>query len=349
LTHEDEVRALQRRAEAVLDAVLGAQATVAIPDGANTSNCGDCAMFLGLQEYVRRRPGLQVAFIGEWQTPKRSLARALPSDCILLFGGGNGFGDVWTDDQRCREEFIGAFPGHRVVLAPQSINFSTRPSLDRARRVLDTHPDVTLLCRDGASYEFAKHSFDVRVELCPDAAFLLGPRRRTTDPTIEILWLARTDHESVPESSPSSVPVPTAIEVSDWTYDYPVARYRRQHAVAVRATSRALAFTAAHGGLHRRLNPAIRRLYLSVARSRVLRGVNYLSRGRVVVTDRLHGHIFCTLLGIPHVVLPNTDGKVTNLLSTWTDATGLTQRCDSASEALAVAASIVSRHQRQVD
>jgi exopolysaccharide biosynthesis predicted pyruvyltransferase EpsI len=44
-----------------------------------------------------------------------------------------------------------------------------------------------------------------------------------------------------------------------------------------------------------------------------------ISAGRVVVTDRLHGHILCLLLGLPHVLLDNAYGKISNFHRMWTD------------------------------
>ena len=35
-----------------------------------------------------------------------------------------------------------------------------------------------------------------------------------------------------------------------------------------------------------------------------------LARGEVVITDHLHGHILCSLMQIPHVVLDSRTGKV---------------------------------------
>jgi hypothetical protein len=43
-----------------------------------------------------------------------------------------------------------------------------------------------------------------------------------------------------------------------------------------------------------------------------------LGSGRVVITDRLHGHILCTLLEIPHVVLDNSYGKISRFLDSFT-------------------------------
>jgi exopolysaccharide biosynthesis predicted pyruvyltransferase EpsI len=340
-TREEVLRALQRRVESVLDDVLGPRATIGIPDALRSTNCGDSAISLGLQEYLRRRPRYRVAFMGEWESPKRSAARALSSDGVLLFNGGNGLGDVWPGDQREREEWIAAFPRYRVVLAPQSIHFSDAGNMARARRVLGSHPDLTVLCRDFASYRLAKQNFDARVELCPDAAFLLGPLSITTDPTIDLLWLARSDHEAIPSSSPTSVSLPASAEVSDWMFNRPVGRFRRHQAFASRQISRVLRRVAPRGQVLVALNPAIQNLYLRLARSHVLRGVNHLSRARVVVTDRLHGHILCTLLGIPHVVLPNADMKTANFITTWTESTGLVRRCESADEAIRVGNALV--------
>ncbi len=55
-----------------------------------------------------------------------------------------------------------------------------------------------------------------------------------------------------------------------------------------------------------------------MAAARVERGLALLSRGRRIVTDRLHGHILATLLGIPHVALDNDYGKLSAYIACWT-------------------------------
>jgi len=46
--------------------------------------------------------------------------------------------------------------------------------------------------------------------------------------------------------------------------------------------------------------------YLWAAGARLRRGCDVLSQGRVVIADRLHGHILSLLLGLPHVLMNNT-------------------------------------------
>jgi pyruvyl transferase EpsO len=73
--------------------------------------------------------------------------------------------------------------------------------------------------------------------------------------------------------------------------------------------------------------------YDAAAGARVARGCRLLSSGRVVITDRLHAHLLCLLLGIPHGVLDNTYGKLARFLDTWTGEAALVRRFASPDEA----------------
>jgi exopolysaccharide biosynthesis predicted pyruvyltransferase EpsI len=67
-----------------------------------------------------------------------------------------------------------------------------------------------------------------------------------------------------------------------------------------------------------------------------------LSEGRVVVTDRLHGHILCLLLGIPHIVLDNSYGKLRSFDETWTRTSTLTHWAASLDDAVQLAHRLAS-------
>jgi pyruvyl transferase EpsO len=47
-------------------------------------------------------------------------------------------------------------------------------------------------------------------------------------------------------------------------------------------------------------------------------GVYQLLQSRLVITNRLHGHILSTLLGIPNILLPNSYYKNEAFYETWT-------------------------------
>ena len=61
-----------------------------------------------------------------------------------------------------------------------------------------------------------------------------------------------------------------------------------------------------------------------------------LSQGRFAITDRLHGHILCLLMGIPHVVLNDRYGKISNFYETWTSGNPLAYWAESLSEAVRI-------------
>jgi pyruvyl transferase EpsO len=41
----------------------------------------------------------------------------------------------------------------------------------------------------------------------------------------------------------------------------------------------------------------------------------------MVITDRLHAHVLCCLLGVRHLLFDSLDGKVSALYETWTKGT----------------------------
>lgn len=51
---------------------------------------------------------------------------------------------------------------------------------------------------------------------------------------------------------------------------------------------------------------------------RAVEGFRILGRAEFVITDRLHGHIMSTVIGVPHVLLDSKLGKNLNLHETWT-------------------------------
>jgi len=88
------------------------------------------------------------------------------------------------------------------------------------------------------------------------------------------------------------------------------------------------------------LNPMARRVryYDQLVNLRIRRGVSLISRGRQLISDRLHAHIIGTLLDEPQVLLDNNYGKISRFIDTWqSDWTGVRRAADL-SVALQVAA-----------
>ena len=61
------------------------------------------------------------------------------------------------------------------------------------------------------------------------------------------------------------------------------------------------------------------------------------------MTDRLHGHILCVLLGVPHVCVDTGFGKIGGFAEAWTGGCELFEVVESPEEAVALAESLGSR------
>lgn len=52
--------------------------------------------------------------------------------------------------------------------------------------------------------------------------------------------------------------------------------------------------------------------------AKAIAGFELLGSARFVITDRLHGHILATLIGVPHILMDSKLGKNLNFHKTWT-------------------------------
>jgi len=316
----------------VLQSLLSDTRAVALLDYPNYANVGDSAIWLGEIAYLKRA-GIQIAYTCDRESYSRDwLARRVGHGTILITGGGN-LGDLWPSHQRFREAVIQAFPRNKIIQLPQTIHFKERTNLARTREIFNAHPDLTLLVRDTQSLELARNEFRAKVVLCPDMALALATLKRPAPPSRSVLWLSRTDLESSGPARPSFVP--DGVEVTDWKHDEPtlIKHITQWGQRQVRRHPRLLA----------RLGALPSKTATAIARQRLHRGVRTLSRGGVVITDRLHGHVLSLLLGIPHVILDNNNGKVRRFFETWTQDAELTHWADSAAEALDIAKQLVTR------
>lgn len=324
------IASLRNQIADVLRPVLPPFDRVALLDFPNYRNVGDSAIWAGEMACLGSL-GCRIVYRCDVQGYSRdALAKRIGKGTILLSGGGN-LGDLYSLHQTFREIVIAAFPDNPIIQLPQTIYFQDPANLDRARRIFNAHPNLTLLARDHQSLDIARNDFRATSLLCPDMALCLGPLSRPGSPVVDVVCLLRTDVESAASQPPAEA---RGIETTDWLAEPPTV------------------LTRTHDFLHsqlalypRRLAP-LRRLfeatYTPVARQRLARGCRLLARGRVVVTDRLHGHILALLLGLPHVLLDNSYGKLDTFVQSWTTDCELTYRSDSIEDAVRMARALAS-------
>ena len=326
--HEALIAKLRDRIDVTLRPLLHATRSAALLDFPSHSNVGDSAIWLGELAYLRSLGGVSLTYTCDVHSYSRAdLAKHLTSGIILLSGGGN-LGDLWEESQQLRERVISDFPNTPIVQLPQSIHFQSRRALLRAKEIFDSHPRLTLLVRDAQSLTFARNEFRNPSHLCPDMAFCLGPLERPCSPTKNIVWLKRTDKES---ANPMPSTLATEIEPVDWLDEPETALRRLKQLLDLPLIRHARGLTS--------FERARSQVCEQLAHQRLSRGCRLLSAGRAVLTDRLHGHVLSVLLGIPHLLLDNSTGKVRSFYETWTSSLALARWCSTPAEALALARS----------
>ena len=345
-----DVAASTRTVVAARDAELGRvfaeafdiDAPVALIDYPNHNNCGDNAIWLG-ERTVLDRLGVRVASISDQACYDVDEIRAAGVGTILIHGGGN-FGSIWPQEQAFRERVVRDHPDLPIVQLPQTLHFETESSIDAARRAFSDHRRFRVLARDDRSLAIARDRLGLDAVGAPDAAFGLGSLPTTRQPQVPVVWMSRTDGEG-------TIAAPTAevdVRVVDWLRGNPFDR-RAQRRASVTVRLRRLYIASQRSSAARRAGRPFRaRSFDALARRRLDRGLDILSYGEVVVTDRLHGHILCSLLGKRHVVLDTRHGKVSGFLEAHPPPAGLVSVARSTGEALDLARSMIGPSERTV-
>jgi exopolysaccharide biosynthesis predicted pyruvyltransferase EpsI len=321
-----------------LDALM-AETPVGVLDFPDYGNVGDSAIWLGQQVLLRDRGLLPVYVSSINGFDGRGLARRLRQDGTILLQGGGNFGDLWPRHQRFREMIARDNPMARILQLPQSLYFEDERALDHARAIFSEHSDFHLLYRDDTCDDFAQEISGGRATRCPDAAFALR-LERTREPDLDLLFLLRRDHERADVGPmPESMLADLAWRIADWPADpfrAPVGASRVVTSLTARKARLRRKILTVAGGRKLTAGPAIRH-WDTIAQRRLDGGMELLSRARVIVTDRLHGHILCLVAGIPHVFLDNSYGKVSAFSRTWKTAGPLARQASNLPDALSEA------------
>ncbi|XP_071116168.1 uncharacterized protein [Haliotis cracherodii] len=308
--HYDVIREAQRIHFNIFNDLIGAKKYAILFDVADYENKGDPAISTGEIIFLRKL-GIQLIYYCLTSkcpnaiTHSVKISEKYPKDqVIILFqGGGNMFSYKKTDE--IREKVIKSFPNHQIICFPQSIWLRYEASeINRLAKIYNGHKDFTLLIRDRSSLEKISALLNnTRRILAPDMAFQMGAVSRFAPPTFDILWLKRHDEEATGYTLPT-FPKNVTVHVADWFRTWPTARDESTMEMAIHMATNGLLF---------------------------------LQRGRVVIADRLHGHILSVLLGIPHVILDNSYHKVTSYHKSWTQGMDNVKVASTSDDALHMA------------
>ncbi len=222
--------------------------------------------------------------------------------------------------QRCQER--------RIILIPQTVYFDNEKDSENLARAIHAHPEINLMVREKESLSTATRLFpNCKIILSPDIVFLLHSLIQIPDKRIshqKILYLKRQDWENPWKDMMQKLSVTT----SDWIKNRYIQRLsfdslKLEYAIT-KIVESFLPKNKSYLCLDSLQEKQIFRYNMSkfyinrLALQRINHGIHQTLQYSLILTNRLHGHIFSTLLGIPNIALPSPYDKIQSCYDSWT-------------------------------
>eukprot|EP00834_Sanchytrium_tribonematis_P003644 NODE_148_length_15570_cov_0.950100.p2 type:complete len:687 gc:universal NODE_148_length_15570_cov_0.950100:14922-12862(-) len=292
---------LNKIQEAYLDTfkkVLPKHTSAFLMDAPDHENLGDSFIWLG-EEIAMAKLGINLKSCTTSKCRKVLKNKEINNEVILMHGGGN-WGDLYRWSPELRNSVVKKYPDNKIVFMPQSVFYANDTFIENDQHIYAAHNDLHLMVRSTRSKDILDDVFSDNEfrYLVPDSAFMIGHQEPLCKPTKDVLFLKRTDPESI---------------LGD--------EYMKLFKTLFKDVSYDIIDWEQYPELEQVNNPFYNGLPENEARLPLFRLqiANRLFCGyKVVLTDRLHASVMAMLMDKPVVCLENNYGKifgVTNLLS----------------------------------
>ncbi|HWO76915.1 MAG TPA: polysaccharide pyruvyl transferase family protein [Bacillus sp. (in: firmicutes)] len=210
-------------------------------------------------------------------------------DIITIIGGGN-MGDLYEVFEEQRRGIISFFPDNKIISFPQTIDFTKstvgEQSLHKTIEVYSKHPNLHVFAREPQSFEIMKECFKANhVYQVPDIVLYLNK----ANPELKrdgIILCLREDAEQ---------------KISN--------KNKQQLLNSITETYKEILYYDTHIG-----DENYSKEQADIELDKIW---DCFKKSKVVVTDRLHGMIFCAITKTPCVVLPNSNHKIAGTYYKW--------------------------------
>ncbi|MGG0739352.1 polysaccharide pyruvyl transferase family protein [Niallia taxi] len=271
---------------------------VVVALAADYGNLGDLAITKAQVEFIKEHFHNHeiIEFpIGEIYKHLWQLRRVCSeNDIITLIGGGN-MGDAYEYFEECRRTIIRYFPKNKIISFPQTFDFSQselgKESREKSVKVYSQHRDLHIFAREVISYNSMKKYFkENNVYLVPDIVLSLTK----VEPQFErsgITLCLRDDMETKVSSDSKENLIKLIKEKYNNVSSYDTHIGDRNYNINSR-------------------DYELEQIW------------NAFKKSSVVITDRLHGMIFCAITKTPCIVFPNSNHKIVGSYEKWLSNTG---------------------------
>lgn len=219
----------------------------------------------------------------------KSLKKKVTKDDIITIVGGGNLGDLYQEFEDRRKFVIKNFKHNPIISFPQTMDFSSHQKGEQSKKstqkIYHQHPKLLLFAREKRTYnEMIKIFNHCQIEEMPDIVFYLNKFSKENKRENKVILCMRDDKEKAVDSN-----IVKEIETFIIEKGYSI-EYQNTHIGEVKIEER-----------ENQLEEIWKKF----------------SRAKFVVTDRLHGMIFCVITKTPCIVFNNTNGKVKAVYDRW--------------------------------
>lgn len=254
---------------------------------ADYGNLGDVAITYAQTKFLKKNLGKDFEVI---EIPISQSLEGLhfvkknikPGDIVTSVGGGN-LGDLYDQIEYIRQLAVRSFPRNKFISFPQTFDFSNtvkgNKALAIAKNVYNAHPNMFFVAREETSFKLMQEHFNkTTVLLTPDIVLSLNIEQPKQQRKGAVICMRQDKEKNLSDKETKYI----------------------QETIKNRFES--ISFYDTH----------INRNNLSIKEREIeLNKIwNTFKSAELVVTDRLHGMIFCYITNTPCLVFQNNNHKV---------------------------------------
>lgn len=298
--------------DTVLGEAIGNSRKVVLLDQPTHRNLGDTFIWQGELDTLKRLGKTVIYKAVNHRVNWDFLDRLDPTIPLLLHGGGN-MGDVWLQYEEFRRSVIQRYPDRKIIILPQTLQYFDKAVLEETSRIYSAASDLTILSRTQKGIdEYGDYFTSNDLKFSPDMALGMDAIRckKIKGGLKKPLVIQRDDKESkdnliLPHHSSN-------VSVGDWVF----SENNQKLWFQVNKLNRII--------ISQKIPESIR-IRTQNFQSDMMRFLNMraafamFSGASVVVSNRLHAHIFASLLGIPNYISDNNYGKMPTIYNEYTN------------------------------
>lgn len=253
---------------------------------ADYGNLGDVAITYAQTQFLREFSNFEVVEIPISKSIEgiHFVKKHVQRDDIITTVGGGNLGDLYDQIEFIRQTVVMSFPKHKIISFPQTFDFAESPegitALKRAKKVYNNHKNLTFVAREKLSFELMTEHFNFcNVILTPDIVLSLSGKFNVLNERKGVTLCMRQDAEKQLSIKDQE----DMIHLLEKRFN--IVNYYDTH-------------------INKNEIPVDVRL-------KELNNIwEVFQNSELVITDRLHGMIFCYITNTPCLVFPNSNHKV---------------------------------------